>query len=73
MPTQRPRVQVTLDTQTGALLAAFADMQDVSVSSAAADLIKEALELHEDMALSKWGDKRLREAKKWVSHEEAWS
>lgn len=73
MPTERPRIQVTLDSQTSALLATFADIQERSLSSAAADLIKEALELHEDMALSKLADKRLRENKKWISHEEVWS
>ncbi|MEQ1789971.1 MAG: hypothetical protein ABL857_05950 [Rickettsiales bacterium] len=73
MPTERPRIQVTLDTQTNSLLAAFAGVQERSISSTAADLIKEALELHEDVAFSKLADKRLKETKEWVSHEKAWS
>lgn len=73
MPTERPRIQVTLDKDTNAMLIALAESKECSVSAAASNLIMEALELHEDMALSKLADKRLKETKKWISHEEAWS
>ncbi len=73
MPTQRPRIQVTLDKETNAILIALAESKECSVSAVASNLIMEALELHEDMALSKLADKRLKETKKWISHEEVWS
>ena len=73
MPTQRPRIQVTLDKDANSMLLALAAHKECSVSAAASHLIIEALELHEDVALSKWGDKRLKETKKWISHEEIWS
>jgi hypothetical protein len=73
MPTDRPRIQVTLDKDTNAMLAAFAAHKECSLSAAASKLIEEALELQEDMALSTWGDKRLKETKEWISHDEVWS
>jgi hypothetical protein len=73
MPTANPRIQVMLDTDTGNLLTTLAATEKRSVSSLAADLIREALELHEDMALSKHGDDRFNSATEWVDHEDAWT
>ena len=70
MPTENPRIQVMLDPQTNKDLAKFAESQHRSLSSTAADLIREALELHEDIAWSRIADKRLKEAKGFVSLEE---
>lgn len=72
MPTDHPRIQVMLDSETNGLLANFAALQKRSISSTAADLIKEALEIHEDMMLSKHADDRFNSTKKWVSHSDAW-
>ena len=72
MSTVKPRIQVTLDDDTNAMLACFAKQHDSSMSSVAADLIRQALELYEDKALSKLGDKRWEKATRWYSHEEAW-
>ncbi len=72
MPTDNPRIQVMLDLETNGLLANLAALQNRSVSSTAADLIREALENHEDMVLSKHADERFFAAKKWVDHDEAW-
>ncbi len=75
MPTERPRVQVTLDENTNGLLSTIAKKQDRSMSAIAAELIRDALELHEDIILSKISDKRYEESLKegvFVSHEDAW-
>jgi len=72
MPTDNPRIQVMLDSETNNLLANFAALQKRSVSSAAAELIREALEIHEDMLLSKHADERFLSNKKWIKHEDAW-
>ncbi|MEI7668578.1 MAG: hypothetical protein WCJ33_00660 [Pseudomonadota bacterium] len=65
-------INVKLDIETNGLLASFAAYHNLPVSSVAAELIKEALELEEDVVLSRHGDARLFNAKKWISHEDAW-
>lgn len=72
MPTGNPRIQVMLDAETDGLLASLAAQQERSISATAATLIREALELHEDLLLSKHGDARVAKTKKWVSHADAW-
>ena len=61
-----------LDEETNVLLSTLAGRQRRSISSTAASLIREALELHEDILLSKHGDARFASGKKWISHEDAW-
>ena len=74
MPTERPRVQVTLDDDTSGLLAMLAKKQDQSISATAATLIRDALELHEDMLFSEISNKRVStDSGKRFSHEDAWS
>lgn len=72
MATDNPRIQVMLDAETNALLTNFAMQRERSISATAADLIREALELHEDILLSKHADDRFTSAQKWLSHEDAW-
>jgi hypothetical protein len=72
MATLNPRIQVMLDTETSNLLTIFAAQHNRSLSATAADLIREALELQEDMLFSKHGDARLSQTTEWFSHEEAW-
>ena len=72
MATDNPRIQVMLDQETNGLLANFAAQQQRSVSATAAELIREALELHEDILLSRHADERFASAKKWVGHKDAW-
>ncbi len=72
MTTDNPRIQVMLDAETNGLLAGLAARQHRSVSATAAELIREALELHEDVLLSRHADERFAAAKKWVSHRDAW-
>lgn len=72
MTTDNPRIQVLLDAQTNGLLAQFAARQDRSISATAAELIREALELHEDCLLSRRGDERFASTAQWVSHDDVW-
>ena len=75
MPTDNPRIQVMLDSETSGLLATLATRRHRSISATAADLIRESLELQEDKALSRHGDARVGaalEADTWSSHDEAW-
>lgn len=73
MATDNPRIQVMLDAETNALLTRFAAQQERSLSSTAAALIREALELNEDVLLSAHADERFASAKTWVSHDDAWT
>ena len=67
-----PRIQVTLDEQSSGLLSVLAEVRHVSKSAMAALLIREALELEEDKALSALSERRLKQTKGWVSHADAW-
>ena len=72
MPTEHPRIQVTLDDVTHGLLSNLACKHEESKSACAASLIREALELHEDRKLSALSDSRHKNTKKWINHEDAW-
>ncbi len=73
MPTELPRVQVTLDSDTNGLLTLLAEKYDKSVSATAADLIRKALELNEDAYLADISNQRMsKDNGKRFSHEEAW-
>lgn len=72
MPTKNPRVNIVFDAPLLETLKAFASQQHQSVSSAAKELIAQALELHEDYCLSNLADKRMQKTEKMVSHEDAW-
>jgi hypothetical protein len=72
MTTHTPRLQITLDEKTLGLLSLMADQEHVSKSSCAAILIREALELREDRALSELADSRYRKSTAWHSHKDAW-
>ena len=74
MPTQRPRIQVTLDDETSDLLNRLAQKKHVSISFTAAELIRKALETDEDIYLSKLSNERISEDDgQHFSHQEAWS
>ena len=72
MPTERPRIQVTLDEHSNGLLGLLAEQHEQSKSALAAELIREALELREDRALSRLADERLKHTRRWIKHADAW-
>lgn len=72
MAIDNARIQVMLDAETNRLLTSLAADQQRSISNTAADLIREALEVHEDILLSKHADTRFAKAKKWVNHNNVW-
>lgn len=43
-----------------------------SASKVARELIKSSLELQEDKMFSKLADERLKNSKKWISHNDTW-
>lgn len=76
MPTKNPRLNITFDETQANHIASLAKQQGKSISRVAKELILEALERHEDMALSTIADTREEEAKrksqKKISHKNAW-
>ncbi len=72
MPTKNPRINITLEASLSGLLSEIAAQEDISVSSLAKELVLEALERREDIALSILAKIRDTEKAKRVKHDHAW-
>jgi hypothetical protein len=72
MPTQNPRINITFEPQTVSVLASLAQEEHTSISRLAKELILEALERREDIALSTIANLRDIENIKPISHQDAW-
>jgi len=74
MPAKNPRINVVLDKHMYEVVKRLAKRDGISLSLKARDLIREALELYEDMALSQWAEDRDKtfDKSKSLSHEEVW-
>ena len=75
MPTQNPRINVVLDNLLFQNVRLLAEKYNVSLSTKVRDLLKEALEIQEDVALSAFAEKR---EKSWsdadtLTHDDVWS
>jgi hypothetical protein len=75
MPSKSPRVNVVLDDRLFRNVRLLAEREGVSLSTKVRDLIKEALEIQEDLDLASFAETRERTLKKSsaLSHEETWS
>ena len=75
MPTQNPRINIVLDDLLYQNVQFLAKKENVSLSSKVRELLKEALEIQEDIALSQFAEKRedaLKEAEA-LTHDDVWS
>ena len=74
MPTKNPRIHVVVDPPLYELIEEIAERQGVSMSLVTRDLIKEALEMEEDIALGQLAAEResTYEEGKALSHEDVW-
>jgi predicted DNA-binding protein len=72
MPTKNPRINVTFEESTIALLSSLAHQEHKSVASLVRELALEALEMREDYYLSKVAEKSDIHGAKTYSHEDAW-
>lgn len=70
MPTKNPRLQVVLERPLYNALASLAKENGVSMSLKARDLIREAIEYLEDVALVKIAEERARKPAKFIPLEE---
>ena len=73
MPTDKPRIQVTLTEDIDGILSHVAKTKGKSKSAIAADLIQEALEIQEDRAFAALAEKRERENETWLNHDDVWT
>jgi hypothetical protein len=67
-----PRINVTFDESIAGLLSTLAQQEHKSLAGIIRDLTLEALELREDLYLSKVAHKLDQDNVKTYSHEEAW-
>ncbi len=72
MPTKNPRINITFEEATAVLLTELAQSEQRSVASLAKELVLEALDRREDMALSAIAKKRDVPKAKRVKHDDAW-
>lgn len=72
MDGRNPRINVTFEESTAVTLSAIAESEHKSLSNIVRDLTLEALELREDLYLSKIAQKLDQDNTKTYSHEEAW-
>jgi len=75
MPSQNPRINVVLNNLLYQDVRLLAEKDNVSLSAKVRDLIKEALEIQEDIALSGFAESR---EKSWndskaLNHDDVWS
>ncbi len=72
MPTKNPRIHITMNPEETALLEALADKENKSISSLAHELILDALDRREDIALSAIAQARDQKDEKTLRHEDVW-
>jgi hypothetical protein len=72
MPTKNPRINITLEASTAVFLTSLANHEHKSLSSLAKELVLEALERREDVALSSIAAIRDTSKTKRVKHNDAW-
>jgi hypothetical protein len=74
MPTKNPRVNIVVEPLLYGIMRDLAATEQVSMSTLARDLIREALELREDVALDAFADSRMKSFRRnaALSHEETW-
>ena len=74
MPTKNPRINVLVEKPTYRVIHSLAAREGVSMSALAQELIREALELREDVGLARLADERevTLDRKVALTHEDVW-
>ncbi len=72
MATKNPRINVSFEEEAAGLLASLAHQEHKSMASLVRELTMEALEIREDLYLSKVAAKLDLKGVKTYSHDEAW-
>jgi len=74
MSTKNPRINVAVEKSVYSIIETLAKEKGISMSMVTRELIKEALEINEDIALTSFAEKREKtfNKDKSLSHEEVW-
>jgi hypothetical protein len=74
MPTKNPRVNIVVEPPLYKVIHDLAISEGVSMSTIARDLIREAIDLREDVALADFAETRMKtfDRKAALSHEDVW-
>ena len=74
MPTKNPRINVALEKPIYRLIEKIAKEKGISLSMVTRDLVREALEIHEDAALVEFAQEReaTLNSEESLSHSEIW-
>jgi len=72
MPTNKPRLNITLSPEMEVAIRRLAERDRVPRSRKAAVLLLEAIELEEDRAFDELAQKRDKKSAKFTSHKKAW-
>ena len=74
MPTRNPRVNIVVEPPLYSVLHDLATSEGLSMSTIARDLIREAIDLREDVALASFADIRMKtfDRKVALSHDDVW-
>jgi hypothetical protein len=74
MPTKNPRINVALEKAVFSLIKKLAQERGLSLSMVTRDLIREALEIHEDTVLAQIAEKREETlaGRRTLTHDEVW-
>ena len=75
MPSQKPRINIVLDNFLYQNVRLLAEKDNISLSAKVRDLLKEALEIQEDIALSAFVEEREKswDNSKALTHDDVWS
>ena len=74
MPTKNPRINVAIEPPIYSLIEKIAHEQGISMSMVTRDLIRKALEIHEDAILSRFAEEREATlgSSETLTHSEVW-
>ena len=74
MPTKNPRINVAVDKSLYSIIETLAKEKGISMSMVTRELIKEGLEINEDIVLASFAEEREKtfDKDKSLSHEEVW-
>lgn len=75
MPAKNPRINVVLDTVMYQNIQSLAEKEGVSLSNKVRDLIRDALEIHEDVYLAALSENRYEtlDESSLLTHDDVWS
>ena len=72
MPTLKTRLNLSLPKKTENALEALAKRDRVPLATKTLEIVEDWIEMHEDIALARIVDERMRSGGKYLKHEDVW-